>query len=79
MSELWADSLALMLLGMGTVFVFLTILVIATTVMSSIVARIPVKEETPIPSSVPFVASDDEQELAVAAAAAFHFSKQQTR
>lgn len=39
MSELMLGGLNLMLLGMGTVFVFLTILVIGTTIMSRLIMR----------------------------------------
>lgn len=37
--ELLQDGLALMALGMGVVFVFLTILVISVTVMSKLIGR----------------------------------------
>lgn len=39
MDELLAEGLTLMLFGMGFVIVFLTLLVIATTIMSRLVAR----------------------------------------
>ena len=60
----------LMLVGMGTVFVFLTLLVAATTLMSRIVLRI-----APPP---PAVAGDlSEEELAVITAAVHaHRNKQ---
>ncbi len=38
-NELINEGLTLMLAGMGTVFVFLTVLVIAMTLMSRLVAR----------------------------------------
>lgn len=38
-TELIADGLSLMLFGMGFVFLFLAILVLATTAMSTIVTR----------------------------------------
>ncbi len=42
------QGINLMLFGMGTVFVFLTILVFATTVMSKLVNRFaPVSEQAP--------------------------------
>ncbi|MFT4674806.1 MAG: oxaloacetate decarboxylase gamma subunit [Reinekea sp.] len=41
MSELMRDSLDLMVMGMGTVFVFLALLVLATTAMSQIIMRMP--------------------------------------
>ena len=40
-NELFNEGLTLMLAGMGTVFVFLTALVIAMTVMSRLVGRAP--------------------------------------
>ncbi|MDB9894582.1 OadG family protein [Reinekea forsetii] len=41
MSELMRDSLDLMVMGMGTVFVFLALLVLATIAMSQIIMRMP--------------------------------------
>ena len=41
MSELMRDSLDLKVMGMGTVFVFLALLVLATTAMSQIIRRMP--------------------------------------
>ncbi|MEO1203275.1 MAG: OadG family protein [Pseudomonadota bacterium] len=38
-SDLLAEGLTLMLAGMGTVFVFLTVLVLAMTLMSKLVYR----------------------------------------
>ena len=40
MTPLLASGVELMLLGMGTVFVFLTVLVIATVAMSKVIAWI---------------------------------------
>ncbi|UTW45541.1 OadG family protein [bacterium SCSIO 12696] len=42
----------LMLMGMGTVFVFLAILVVATTVMSRVVNRLSPEEVVPEPEPV---------------------------
>ncbi len=39
--QLVTEGLVLMLVGMGTVFVFLTVLVLATTAMSHLLARDP--------------------------------------
>lgn len=39
MSELWSNSIELMLLGMGSVFTFLALLVIGVTVMSALINR----------------------------------------
>jgi oxaloacetate decarboxylase (Na+ extruding) subunit gamma len=41
-NELLSEGLTLMLAGMGTVFVFLTVLVIAMTLMSKLVGRLTV-------------------------------------
>ena len=42
------EGLSLMLVGMGTVFLFLTVLVLATTAMSKLVARFtPVLTDSP--------------------------------
>jgi len=49
---LMQQGINLMLYGMGTVFVFLTLLVIATTFMSSMVTRFVKEEEAaPTPSA----------------------------
>lgn len=39
MSQLMADGIGLLVLGMGTVFVFLTILIFATGIMSRLLTR----------------------------------------
>ncbi len=69
-NELFSEGLTLMLAGMGTVFVFLTALVIAMTIMSRLVARF-------IPSSVAVHAaqSNDDEIAAIAAAIAQHRRK----
>lgn len=41
MSELITGGVNLMIMGMGTVFVFLTVLVIGTTLMSQLIMRMP--------------------------------------
>ncbi|MDR9467047.1 OadG family transporter subunit [Marinospirillum sp.] len=46
-ADLMAEGLNLMLLGMGFVFVFLTVLVIATTVMSKTINRFFPSPEIP--------------------------------
>lgn len=46
------QGIELMLFGMGTVFVFLTVLVIATFAMSTLIGRyLPEEVATPTPSS----------------------------
>lgn len=67
MSDLMLDGLELMLLGMGTVFVFLTLLVIGTTIMSRIVMRMP---DAPDPEPKRRARSSDKDDLAEVAAVA---------
>jgi len=66
-STLFDQGLELMLVGMGTVFVFLTVLVIAMSLMANIIARLS-----------PTVAEGitDEELAAVTAAIAVHRNKQ---
>lgn len=66
-NELINEGLTLMLAGMGTVFVFLTTLVIVTTVMSRIVMRFQ-------PAAATEGATDDEV-AAITAAIAQHRRK----
>ncbi|MBX2807293.1 MAG: OadG family protein [Cellvibrionaceae bacterium] len=73
MSDLWADSLSLMLLGMGTVFVFLTLLVIATCLMSAVVSRLPSSRSDVV--TAPASVSGDDQALAAVAAVARHVAR----
>lgn len=61
------EGLTLMLVGMGTVFVFLTVLVIAMTLMSRLAMRFQ-------PAAVPGDISDDEI-AAITAAVARHRRK----
>ena len=65
------QGVELMLFGMGTVIVFLGLLVIATTAMSRIVARFfPEPEPLPVPARAPAgTPSDDGQLVAVISAA----------
>jgi oxaloacetate decarboxylase gamma subunit len=65
-STLFNQGLELMLVGMGTVFVFLTLLVIAMSLMANIIARL-----------APRVAQEisDEELAAVTAAIAAHRNK----
>jgi oxaloacetate decarboxylase gamma subunit len=65
-STLFNQGLGLMLVGMGTVFVFLTLLVIAMSLMAHIIARF-----------APHVAQgiSDEELAAVTAAIAVHRKK----
>lgn len=45
MSELIREGANLMVMGMGTVFVFLAVLVVGTTLMSQIIMRLPTNNE----------------------------------
>jgi oxaloacetate decarboxylase gamma subunit len=67
--QLLSEALTLMVLGMGTVFVFLTLLVFVTTTMSALVIKYaPVQPAGQSPSGQP-VQNEDQTLLAVIAAA----------
>ncbi len=66
-NELFNEGLVLMLAGMGTVFVFLTLLVIAMTVMARLVARLQ--------PTVTTATEDDDVVAAIAAAITRHRQK----
>lgn len=69
--SLLGQGLDLMLIGMGTVFVFLTLLVFATKAMSAVALRLQ-----PVPASVPPKQEQDEQVVAaIAGAIAQHRKK----
>ena len=61
------EGLTLMLAGMGTVFVFLTVLVIVMTLMSRLIARFQVAADMAGPS--------DDEVAAIAAAIVRHRTK----
>ena len=73
MNELLAEGLNLMLLGMGAVFVFLTLLVFITGFMSKLVGRysptVSPAAVTPAPVTPESTAGDNQQLLAVITAA----------
>ena len=58
-----------MLLGMGTVLVFLTLLVIVTTLMSSLVMKYAPAQPASPPTPAPGARLDDQTLLAVISAA----------
>jgi oxaloacetate decarboxylase gamma subunit len=62
-TTLLEQGLSLMLVGMGTVFVFLTALVVAMTVMAAIVKRLTPRVEEAV---------SDEEVAAITAAIALH-------
>jgi oxaloacetate decarboxylase gamma subunit len=64
MSELIQQGLTLLLAGMGTVFVFLTVLVVGMTIMSRTIMRVQRQPQTPDAS--------DAEVAAISAAIAKH-------
>lgn len=81
-TELLEEGLYLMAFGMGFVFVFLTLLVIATSLMSKIVGRlvpVPAKDgSASTPARAPAPVNGDE-ELMVVLSAALHRYRQRHR
>ena len=70
MSELVSAGLQLMLVGMGTVFVFLTLLVFATQAMSAIIrSMFPVEDATD-------AATETAAEIAAISAAVHQYRQQ---
>lgn len=64
------QGVELMLFGMGTVFVFLALLIVCTTVMSSLVQRFfPVKPLAVMPATKQHAGTNDDQLIAVISAA----------
>lgn len=83
MSDLLTQAIELMFLGMGIVFLFLTILVFATGYMSKLVLRFA-PDEKPVEarrtqSSGQTSASNDEQLLAVLSAAVAKYRSDQKK
>ena len=75
------EGLSLMAFGMGFVVVFLTLLVMATTLMSRLVMRFapaPVKEEAPSRSS-PSPASENDDVVAAIGAAVRRYRQRHRR
>jgi len=70
-NELMSEGLTLMLAGMGTVFVFLTALVIAMTLMSRLIIRL---QPASVVASAASTGTDDEI-AAIAAAITEHRRK----
>ncbi|MEM8769624.1 MAG: OadG family transporter subunit [Pseudomonadota bacterium] len=63
-----AEGLELMLVGMGTVFVFLTTLVFATTAMSALVQRF-LPEPEPAPAAGSGISDEEIAAITIAIAA----------
>lgn len=77
-SQLISEGLSLMVLGMGFVFVFLTVLVITTTLMSRIIGRYfpePVALEAPRRGAAA-AASEQNDAVMAAISAAVHRYRQ---
>jgi len=68
-SDLLAGGFELLLNGMGTVFVFLVVLIFSTKAMSAIVSKFPDKEVVEPKKAATNVPNDELQQVAVAAAA----------
>ena len=64
MDSLLSYGFTLMWIGMGTVFVFLVVLVLATQVMSAVINKL-YPEKVFIPEDVPSVQGIDEETFAV--------------
>ena len=62
------QGVELMLYGMGTVFVFLTILVAATSIMSTLITRFSADEAAPA-AALTTDSTEDKKRLAIIAAA----------
>jgi oxaloacetate decarboxylase gamma subunit len=69
MSELWSNSIELMLLGMGSVFTFLMLLVVGVTIMSALINRFSPASTNPSKHNKTKSTSLDAEVAAVAAAA----------
>ena len=74
MNNLFQDAITLMLVGMGFVFLFLIILVFATSAMSKLVNKYfpeaqPIPASAPMPAPVQPSAAIDQNVMAVIAAA----------
>ncbi|ARN76394.1 oxaloacetate decarboxylase gamma chain [Oceanicoccus sagamiensis] len=64
------QGVELMLYGMGTVFTFLVLLIVATTLMSAVLQRFVTPEPAPAVATKPVApAANDEQLVAVISAA----------
>ncbi len=77
MSALWSDSIELMLLGMGSVFTFLALLVIGVTIMSALINRFSPQAVGSIKNK-PSQMTHTESEVAAVAAAAWASSHHST-
>lgn len=82
MNEMLENGVELMLIGMGIVFLFLTLLVVAIKVMSSLITRFfpePIAVPPPIPSLVAKKKPIDSGVIAAISAAVHHYKKQHSQ
>lgn len=75
---LW-EGLNLMLIGMGTVFLFLTLLVFCTQFMSHLIARYFPEAAKPLPSAPPPAPDRRQEEILAAVSATVHHHRQRHR
>jgi oxaloacetate decarboxylase gamma subunit len=74
MTEMMSSGIELMFAGMGIVFLFLAMLVVAINVMSSLVQRL--FPDMPTSSSLPAVSSGIDKNIIAAISAALHQHRQ---
>ncbi|MEQ5800902.1 OadG family transporter subunit [Halomonas sp. H10-9-1] len=78
--QLLEEGISLMALGMGFVFVFLTLLVIVTTLMSKIIGRFfPEPVAPPVPARGRGAAPQDDDVMVAISAAVHHYRRRHRR
>jgi len=70
------EGFDLLVIGMGTVFVFLGVLVVCVQTMSRVIMRFAPTPRLPEPAAMPATASPSQDELAAAMTAAIHHHRQ---
>lgn len=70
--NLMQQGIELMLYGMGTVFTFLALLIIATTLMSAILQRYSKPEPAPVAPAIKPAATVNDNQLVAVISAAIH-------
>lgn len=81
-TQLLQEGLSLMALGMGFVFVFLTLLVAITTLMSKAIGRFfpePVAPQTPTPGRAGASARQDDDVMVAISAAVHRYRRRHRR
>lgn len=74
MNAFWSDSIELMLLGMGTVFVFLSLLVVGVSLMSAIINKLkPIEHSSNMmpPTNGQYTSTTQDTEIAAVAVSAW--------